>query len=674
MWGSNLYTGDIAATQDGKYLWISNSENSRVLRVRDPLTNPTVDIVLGQPDLTANQCNQGFANPTAFTLCYPGHLSIDSSGNLFVSDHSLEARGNFRLLEYDASLFPEQPGAVIYDIAASRVFGTGGSFTTAKCKDATCAPWDPAFDLAGRMYLGFNGYLGTRFPLLYDSPLTNSSPTGALNDFFSMGFTAHVDRYNTLYIGDLNRGRVLVYYLDPPQPGYTVSGKLVNQGGYGLPNGAVQVENYVWNAAGDADGNFTVQDVTPGDYDFIPGQGECTFTPPQIALHVTGNMENQNFQAVCSYTITGKVMDGSTPLAGAVVADQTGNSATTGADGDYTLTGLPPDAYTLTVTKTGYTFIPASLSVNLTNQNLQNVDFSGELTRYYDLSGKVTEDGTTPLEGVLLTLAPDVTATTDANGDYLFSDLLPGSYTVTPAKAGYAFTPASQSVTVTHQSLQDVDFSGELTRYYDLSGKVTEDGTTPLEGVLLTLAPDVTTTTDANGDYLFSGLLPGSYTVTPAKAGYAFTPASQSVAVTHQSLQDVDFSGAILRYDLSGKVTDGSAPLAGVSLTLAPDVTTTTDANGDYLFPDLLPGSYIVTPSKPGYTFEPAFVSVAVIDQNLPSDRFHSRSISREPVPAGSDQVRPLGGNQLSSPRIWYTISLGPTRACVSGNCFGAFG
>ncbi len=645
MWGAKLETGDIAATKDGKYLWISDSENSRILRVRDPLTNPTVDVVIGQPDISSNQCNQGLSAPTARTLCYPGHISIDNDGNLYVADHSLEARGNRRLLEYDVSNFPDQPNHVIYSVSANRVYGTGGSFTRATCTTPDCGPWEPAFDKDGKMYLGYNGYLGSRFALIYDSPLTNQTPTGALNDYFSMGFTTYFDRYGTLYVGDLNRGRVLVYFFDQPQQGYTVSGKLVNQKGYGVPNGQIQVEHYIWKATSDSQGNFALQKVTPGDYNFVSSQGKCTFNSLQNAVHVTGDMGNQNIQGDCYYTISGKVMDGAAPLAGVVVSTQTGQSVTTGADGVFTLAGLPPDTYTLSVSKNEYYFSQASLAANLTNQDLQGITFSGEPSEYHEVGGKIME-GSAPLPGVTLSIAPEITATSDENGDYLFSNLTQGSYTITPQLTGYTFSPPTQGVTVSHQDIDTVDFSAELTKY-DISGKVM-DGATPLSGVLLTIAPDITATTDASGNYCFTGLLPGNYTLTPAKAGYAFTPLSRSLTISTQNLQNINFSGALIRYSISGKITDGTTPLAGVLLTITPDVTATSDGDGNYHFSGLLPGDYSITPAKTGFIFTPLSRSVTISDQNLQNINFSGAMIRYNVSGKITDGTTPLAGVSLA--------------------------
>lgn len=212
-WGTYLDIASIAVTADGGYLWLADPENNRVIRMSAPLTSPEVDVVLGQLDLAGNQCNQGRgeSEPSRDSLCYPGNVTFDRTGNLFVSDHALEVRGNHRLLEYDAGLFPSSPPSALFGVLASRVYGTGGSFTAPSCQDALCGPWEPAFDDNGRMVVGLNGYIGSRFPLVYQDPLVNPVPVGTLNDYYSMAYATHYDAYGNLYVTDRNRGRVLIY-------------------------------------------------------------------------------------------------------------------------------------------------------------------------------------------------------------------------------------------------------------------------------------------------------------------------------------------------------------------------------------------------------------------------------------------------------------------------------
>ena len=47
-------------------------------------------------------------------LCYPGALSIDRRGNLFVSDHTLEVNGNRRLLVFSAESTPVTNSETIF--------------------------------------------------------------------------------------------------------------------------------------------------------------------------------------------------------------------------------------------------------------------------------------------------------------------------------------------------------------------------------------------------------------------------------------------------------------------------------------------------------------------------------------------------------------------------------
>jgi hypothetical protein len=71
-----------------------------------------------------------------------------------------------------------------------------------------------------------------------------------------------------------------------------------------------------------------------------------------------------------------------------------------------------------------------------------------------------------------------------------------------------------------------------------------------LPGVQVTLQPgNQQTTTSGGGIYTFSNLLPGSYTITPNLANYAFTPPSQVINITNASVIGVNFTG------VSGAIT-----------------------------------------------------------------------------------------------------------------------
>lgn len=51
-------------------------------------------------------------------------------------------------------------------------------------------------------------------------------------------------------------------------------------------------------------------------------------------------------------------------------------------------------------------------------------------------------------------------------------------------------------------------------------------------------------TADGSGNYTISGLANGGYTITPAKTGFVFTPASRAVTVSGSNITGVNFTGA----------------------------------------------------------------------------------------------------------------------------------
>jgi len=67
----------------------------------------------------------------------------------------------------------------------------------------------------------------------------------------------------------------------------------------------------------------------------------------------------------------------------------------------------------------------------------------------------------------------------------------------------------------------------------------------PISGVTMTLSGDAggTTTTNSSGNYAFTGLANGSYTVTPGKAGYTFTPTSRAVTISGANRTGQSFTG-----------------------------------------------------------------------------------------------------------------------------------
>ena len=233
------YLWGVAPVDGGRFVWISDTDNHRVVRIRNPLTAPEVDVILGQSNHRGNTCNRGGGESAADddTLCYPGALSIDRRGNLYVSDHALEIQGNKRLLMYKADSIPEDNAAAVFGVPANKQFRTHGQSGDNLTVDVfepwdvidrrlgrvplKAATWEPAFDSTNRMVVGYNMYAGGRFVGVYDDPLIRwNQPNAYLEDHWSMAYAAAFDDNDNLYVSDLNRGRVLVYRkpFDNPPP------------------------------------------------------------------------------------------------------------------------------------------------------------------------------------------------------------------------------------------------------------------------------------------------------------------------------------------------------------------------------------------------------------------------------------------------------------------------
>jgi hypothetical protein len=111
---------------------------------------------------------------------------------------------------------------------------------------------------------------------------------------------------------------------------------------------------------------------------------------------------------------------------------------------------------------------------------------------------------------------------------------------------------------------------------------------------------------------------PTSGTVHLGAASSTFTSTNASNAAATATVDNQSVSSTINvntpSSGISGQVTFGGSPLAGVTITLTmPDsstTTTATGANGQYSFSSLPAGAYTVTPTKTNFSFTPASSSV----------------------------------------------------------------
>ncbi len=350
---------------------------------------------------------------------------------------------------------------------------------------------------------------------------------------------------------------------------YTLSGTISGAGGNGATvalSGAASV-----TTTANSSGAYTFTGLASGSYTVTPSLSGFSFSPGSQPVTVGSvNVTGVNFSTV-TYTLSGTVSgaggNGATvTLSGAASATTTANSS-----GAYTFSWLASGSYTVTPSLSGFTFSPGSQPVTVGSVNVTGVNFS---TVTYTLSGTVSGAGG---NGATVTLSGAASATTTANssGAYTFSGLASGSYTVTPSLSGFTFTPGSQPVTVGSVNVTGVNFSTVTSSTYSISGSLSPSANGSAATVTLSGAATATTTADASGNFSFSGLASGAYTVAASKSGFAISPASQAVTVSGASVTGVSFTAAIaLAIDA---IATGDGSVAGTSL--ASGALTTTSAN-----------------------------------------------------------------------------------------------
>jgi hypothetical protein len=163
----------------------------------------------------------------------------------------------------------------------------------------------------------------------------------------------------------------------------------------------------------------------------------------------------------------------------------------------------------------------------------------------YSISGTITPGSSASGTTVTLGGAANATTTADSAGNYSFNGLANGNYTVTPTKSGFSFSPTSAPVTINNANMPGVNFTVAPTTF-SISGTISPAASGSGATVTLSGAASASATADSSGNFSFSGLADGNYTVTPSKGGFSFTPTQRSVTVSGADVTGISFSASAI--------------------------------------------------------------------------------------------------------------------------------
>ena len=424
----------------------------------------------------------------------------------------------------------------------------------------------------------------------------------------------------------------------------------------------------------DTDGktlNNTAAFVNPPEYDLVPGNNSSSASIT-VKHRLSGKVYYDANESSSFDNGEDPFKDITVELVGAdgnVVA-----TMTTDADGNYSFADLDAATYTVKVTKAGelaeltQTEDPdgtkdnasGAITLNADNPVRENINFG--YIKKHAISGKVYLDhnrdktkntGDVDVPGVTVNLLGKDgnvvgTTTTDKDGNYSFTGLNDGTYTVQVDKTGkladkeQTEDPSgkadsrSQVITFTRPDPDVTNVNFGYTGLYTVSGTVYYDkdrseslnNSEPgFNGITVNLLDKdgkviTTTTTDKDGKYSFTKLPAGKYTVKVVKDG-DLTDLEQTedpdatkdstsgvVQVNHDnpSVENVNFGyvanntikGTVYRDDNRDKTINGDEPgLERVSVQLLDEdgkvlQTLDTDADGNYAFQHLPDGKYTV--------------------------------------------------------------------------------
>ena len=297
-----------------------------------------------------------------------------------------------------------------------------------------------------------------------------------------------------------------------------------------------------------------------GTYQFIgvdAGSYNVTITVPTSFASLTstsytvivpaGGAGKANFPLVQTGSVLGVVFNdlngngskdiGENGLSG-ILIELDGEYIHSKSDGSYEFINVPVGNYTVNSTTPNDFAITTddSFAVTLTGNNSVSADFGLRLNGtisgvvFNDLNDNGIQDNGEPgMANVAIKLDGDNDTTTSANGSFNYRFLEANSKTITATPpTGYVQStslPLSVSVTPTGSVAFGFKVAGAISGQVinDLnSNSMQDDGEMGIAGIVVTLSgsniDDIQVTTAFNGDYLFTGITTGYYTLTSVDA------------------------------------------------------------------------------------------------------------------------------------------------------------
>ena len=504
----------------------------------------------------------------------------------------------------------------------------------------------------------------------------------------------------------------------------------------------------------DADGNFTFTGVSAGNYNVSILQGDNVFTTYNAAGAISQSDTSAHFRVITDEDQWADVM-GDHPYStttGYVIVNATSTTqdsvtqvvlSLSGTGGGYTgqgyfIDGNPPTVdwsgtsttdteagifdgvtpavvYTAEGHRAGWNF--PSATVTPVAGQVSIVFLEGTTATTYTVGGTLTEtDNSTPIANATVTINSRsrgffsnaknhrYTVHTDVNGDYAFTGIPAGNYTIRCSKTNYvplnSLVTVADNLTVNPMLIQVAEwdtFVGDGTHPYDadsgyiLVQAMRQDNTSPIPGAAINSAQVYTskgyitdttpvavswtnTVTNNNGVAFFYETDAASYNFTATKTGYTFQAANGIVPIPGEVVfTPIMATGYPVNNTISGtiKEIDGTiVPEATVAL-VGTQLIAETNAQGAFTITNVTNGDYTIRVTKDD--FQPTRSQLGIyqdltgleypILQTAAFDVYHPTGVNMvmiKTVKATNRQGLPDCRNELAGPATYTDLGVFP--------------
>jgi hypothetical protein len=373
----------------------------------------------------------------------------------------------------------------------------------------------------------------------------------------------------------------------------------------------VSVEGTDKEAITSRDGAFVINGLIPGSYTLNytdSNHKTITITDVNVVDATFTNLETQVLESITG-SLTGfiKNSQGNAISGVNVLIEELGIATLTNDQGQFNLNNVPAGLFTLSVQKSGYTGFKTQITVK-PNAEVALGDFNIDA---FALTGRIEIAGLEDLSGTSVSLLnTQFTALTDAQGQFTISGIPAGEYQLQVTLAGYQTQVFTVSVS---EQAPTFTFADPISLIqFKIGGTVNLNTSSDNSNVIITVeGKNVTASSNAQGDFVLTGLTAGTHTLVLQKEGY------QSKSVVVELSEQSPVLALESNITLEQYVIKGFAKLAsatdhsGITISLeGTTVSALTAADGSFSLTDVKPGTYKLIAAKTAFTSQESFVSL----------------------------------------------------------------